>query len=132
MSELLRQPKTEALARFLRAENVFAGQATPNGDGTSTIDLAGHAVTAAGSHEGDVRFMVRPERVHIVAADAAPESAIVSQLYSISDRGPYRRLVFARPVRIVAYAPASDGDVRITEGLDYGIVFPPDAVHVLG
>ncbi len=131
VSELLRRPRTVKLARFLRAENIFAGRAAADGAGGSVIDLAGARLPCAVPCEGEVTFMVRPEAVSVLPADQAPESAIISPLYAVSDRGAYLRLVFARPVRIVAYLPASPAGHEFAEGREYAVVLPPHAIHVL-
>lgn len=132
MSELLRQPETEDLARFLRAENIFTGNACTLAGAQPAIEFAGTRIPVLTRLEGKVRFMVRPEHVRVTRPEDAPDSAFSARLDTVGDRGAYRRLVLEGPKRIVAYVPVGGVDLDLVPGGEYGVEMPPEAVHVLG
>jgi len=129
MGDLLRRPANEMVARFLRAENVFAATARSSAGGRSILRFAGGEVPADGVHLGDVTFMVRPELVRVAPPGA--EGGIRAELTDLSDRGFWQRLQFDVGVTITVLATAD----RLPEGLavggTYAVIFPPENVHVL-
>ena len=131
MMELLRRPKSEALAQFLRAENIFPGHAVPDDRGGSIIGFAGMRLPVQAECEGEVRFMIRPEMVRVLPMPGDGEPHLRARLDAVIDRGPYRRLEFSGPAPVVAYVPATNGETEWVEGQDYRVVFPANAVHVL-
>lgn len=129
MVELIRRPKTEALARFLRAENIYRGRARLQLDGTAAVSVGRVTLSIPEIVEGEVAFMVRPEHVRVAAAH--PDSTLVGRLERVSDRGAYLRLEFAGALRIVAYAAVGRESEPPKVGDSYGLTVPPDAVHLL-
>ena len=65
LTELLRRPASEFVARFFRTENIVAATATPLPDGTSELAFAGHRLLAPRRHEGAVTFVIRSESLSI-------------------------------------------------------------------
>jgi len=131
MGELLRRPRTEKVARFLRAENVFEAEAVPTGDGASTLAFAEHGIRVAETRQGQVRFMIRPELVRIEEAGTAHENAIRGRLTDAADRGVYQRLELDVGATIVVFVMPSPDTPELVVGRDYDVVLPADAVHVL-
>ncbi|MBM4035732.1 MAG: ABC transporter ATP-binding protein [Planctomycetes bacterium] len=141
LTELLRRPADEFVARFFRTENIFQAAASPLPDGGCELAFAGHRLAASGRHGGKVTFIIRPEDIHVHGTHCAPadsplthhESRITNSLPAVlrrvSDRGVYRRLEFDAAVPIVVYsAGAAESFVP---GQTYLLAFPPEAVHVL-
>jgi len=131
MGELLRRPRTEKVARFLRAENIFEADAAPAGDSASALTFAGHTIRVAERRSGQVRFMIRPELVRVCPADTGQENAIRARLTDAADRGVYQRLELDVGAAIVAFVMPSPDTPELEVGQDYDIVLPSDAVHVL-
>jgi len=76
MRDLLRRPRNETVARFMRAENIFRATAEPLSGNRMALDFAGHRIQVGGSRSGDVRFMVRPELLRLVPAGEKAENTI--------------------------------------------------------
>jgi ABC-type Fe3+/spermidine/putrescine transport system ATPase subunit len=131
MVDLLRKPESEAVARFLRAENIYEATAKPEGDATSVLRFGEHSISIPGKHEGDVTFMVRPELLRVHAGGSTAANTVKAKLVEASDRGVYRRLEFDAGVRIVVFAPAGSGESEFVPGATHAVEFPVDAVRVL-
>lgn len=131
MGELLRRPKNEMVARFLRAENIFSATAVPAPDGQTLLRFAGHEIRITQRCEGDVTFMIRPELLRVQSPSAEVDNGLEAELTDVSDRGLYQRLQFDAGIEIVAFVPAQGQAQALTPGRKYAVVFPPDAVHVL-
>ncbi len=129
MTDLLRRPENEMVARFLRAENIFSATAEPTSDGQTLLRFAGHEIRVTQKCQGAVTFIIRPELLCVQSPSAEVDNGIEAELTDVSDRGLYQRLEFDAGVRIVAFAPAQGH--ALTCGRKYAVVFPPDAVHVL-
>ena len=131
LTQLLRRPATEFVARFFRSENLIDAIATPLPDGGAELAFAGHTLRTEGNHEGAVTFVIRPEALEVHPADARAPNGIPAVLKQVSDRGPYRRLEFDAGVSIVAYTTARADFVGSSAGQPYIVAFPPDALHIL-
>jgi ABC-type Fe3+/spermidine/putrescine transport system ATPase subunit len=105
MEELLRRPRTEFVARFMRCENILAGRAAGAGPGGTTIvRLDGFDLAAPGRLEGAVTLVIRPENVLVARAADPPDplsaGTTTARLVRAVDRGAYVRLELegARPL----------------------------------
>jgi len=130
LDDLMFRPRTEAVGRLTRAENIFSGQAVPDGDGCSLLSFAGLAVRVAGRHEGAIRFMVRPERVRIAPAGGKARTSMRAVLTRVELRGAYCRLELDAYGTIVAYVPAADLHMSLKPGAEFTVEFPPESVYV--
>ena len=131
MGELLRRPRNEMVARFLRAENLFPATAHPAPDGRTLLRFAGGEIHVTDRGRGDVTFMIRPELLRVQPLAAETDNAVTATLTDVSDRGVYQRLELDAGVAIVVFAPATSEPLALTPGRPYAVVFPPDAVHIL-
>ncbi len=131
MGELMRRPRNEMVARFLRAENLFQAVAQPAANGHSRLQFAGHEIAAPGTHQGEVKFMIRPEALHVEPEDSQSANAIPGKLVEVADRGVYQRLEFDIGLPIVAFLAAKDEAEHLVPGRRYALRFPPNAVFVL-
>ncbi len=139
MGELLRRPRTEFVARFMRCENIFRGVAVGAGTiaNTTRVRVNGTDIVVPGSHRGQVGFIVRPEHV-ILHAPGSMENqegtVLPCQLIRAVDRGAYVRVELAAFQPLVAHV-SSDAYVRLSDSgrMSYvAAVLPVHAVHVLG
>jgi ABC-type Fe3+/spermidine/putrescine transport system ATPase subunit len=138
MAELLRRPRNEYVARFMRGENIFHGAARgPDAAGTGTVvRVDGIDFVVPGRHEGLVAFMVRPEGVLVArpgeAAGAAGAGAAAARLVRAVDRGAYVRLELEGSRRLVAHmAPAAFRRLGLAEGMLLPVGVAPEDIHVL-
>jgi ABC-type Fe3+/spermidine/putrescine transport system ATPase subunit len=131
MGDLLRKPEREAVARFLRAENIYEATAAREGDGRSALRFGEHTISIPGRHEGGVTFMVRPEHVRIHAPGSTVANTVKARLVQASDRGVYRRLEFEGGCRIIAFVPAGGEEMELEPDGMYAVEFPADAVRIL-
>ena len=131
MGELLRRPKNEMVARFLRAENIFRATAAPTSNGQAILRFGGQQIRIPEKCEGDVMFMIRPELLRVRPPGGEMDNAVQAELTDLADRRVYQRLELDAGVEIVAFAPAEGQGVSFTPGQKYAVVFPPGAVHIL-
>lgn len=130
MRELLRRPDSEGVARFLRAENILSGSATPVSETEADVEFAGHRIRVSEACRGEVTFMIRPELIEVAELDGQVENALEAELIHVSDRGVYLRLVFDAGVSLVAYRGPHERVLELTPGRRYAVRFPPANVHV--
>ena len=131
MGELLRRPKNEMVARFLRTENIFSGTAEPTPNGQTLLRFAGHEIHVSEKREGDVTFMIRPELLRVRLPDTEDDNSVEAELTDVADRGVYQRLEFDAGVPIIVFSPPGGQAQDLTTGQRYAVIFPPDAVHIL-
>ncbi|HUT32699.1 MAG TPA: ABC transporter ATP-binding protein [Planctomycetota bacterium] len=129
LTELLRRPASEFVARFFRTENIVPAAATPLPGGGSELSFAGHQLRVAGHHEGSVTFVIRAESLAIHPKGAAVSNGIEATLTRLSERGLYRRLEFRAGVPLVAFSTLPAETFRVGES--YRVALPPEAIHVL-
>ncbi len=134
IDELLRRPNCEFVARFVRAENIFAGHAgeTPNLPCTR-VELGAATVDVPGQRGGDVKFMIRPDQV-LVRPEAEPArdgpNHFELQLTRWRDCGAYVRLELTGPIQLVAHVtPAVFRELENRPRLT--VVLPLASIHVL-
>jgi ABC-type Fe3+/spermidine/putrescine transport system ATPase subunit len=87
--DIFRRPRSEFVARFLMARNVFRGEVT-DGDGNQPVLSAdGIKMKVNTGKRGEVQASIRPEDIHILTGQP-PENghnAFEGQISRISDRG---------------------------------------------
>ena len=131
MHTLLRHPRNETVARFLRSENIFSGQAHPGEKGQSTVTFADRNLTVPGKLAGPVTFVVRPELVQFGETSAPCKNRIRGRLTEITDRGAYIRLVMDAGTPISVFTSVRDQAGALSIGESYDVTIPPEAIHVL-
>jgi len=72
--EIFYEPKSEFVAWFTRAGNVFKGYAEPKGPGVSVVSLGPFDIVVKGNYKGPVTVMFRPEYA-VVAREKLESSA---------------------------------------------------------
>jgi ABC-type Fe3+/spermidine/putrescine transport system ATPase subunit len=131
MHTLLRHPRNETVARFLRSENIFSGQAHPGEKGQSTVTFADRNLIVPGKLAGPVTFVVRPELVQFGEPSAPCKNRIRGRLTEITDRGAYIRLVMDAGTPISVFTSVRDQAGALSVGESYDFTIPPEAIHVL-
>jgi len=131
VTDLLRRPASEFVARFFRNDNVYRADAVPQPGGGTALTFAGHTLRVPLRHEGSVSFTIRPEALMVHDGGAVLPNGIPARLVRVTDRGPYRQLEFDAGVRLIAYSTASAGTFAAGSDRPYVVVFPPEAIHVL-
>jgi len=157
--EVFDRPNSAFVARFLGTENVFAGEATREGD--STLIRLGCGIVRAGgtgvppvAHrqdacatnliEGQVGLCVRPELVSIAPAggtgvppvahrqDACATNQIEGRVDAISDRGALVRydVATAREHFVVLQTKRDYAASGLAVGRPVALSFAPEAAHV--
>lgn len=108
LDNLLRRPKSEFVARFMRSENIFeahvVGQAASNSN--TRVSLETLELELPGSHSGKVLFMIRPEDVQVHPGSTPHgqgENTFPATLVRSRDCGGYVRAELAGPVNLVAH-----------------------------
>jgi ABC-type Fe3+/spermidine/putrescine transport system ATPase subunit len=138
IDDLMRRPDNEAVARFMRCVNVFAGEAAGDGPapGTTRVKADGFEFLVPGARRGRVVFVVRPENVLVrrtgEGAAGAGVAAAAARVTRSEDRGAYVRLQLESFRPLVAHLPAKAfAALGIRDGGAAEVLFPPDGVHVL-
>lgn len=131
MNGLLRHPRNETVARFLRSENIFVGNARPISEECSSITFPGGELKTACRCEGTVTFVIRPELMMIEEKTGQHDNKMQARLTEIADRGAYMRLVLEAGSTITMFTSLRDRSPTLTVGETYNITIPQDSIHVL-
>lgn len=131
MAELIQHPECENVARFLRAENIFEGVVKSLDEQHSLLCFADHQIKIKRHTHGTVRFMVRPEHLRIVRSDDTSENVVRAHLLDSAYRGMFQRLEFDAGLPVIMLIPCQDIPAELRIGEEYGVMFPPEAVHIL-
>lgn len=136
MENLLRRPRNEFVARFMRSGNILRGFARGPGPGESTImRLEGIEVVVPGTWEGAATLVLRPEHLRIARPGTSPDPAAVCLLTApvarAVDRGAYVRLELGGPCPLVAHVPPVEfSQLGIAEGGEVRVAVRPESIHV--
>ncbi|HUV63187.1 MAG TPA: ABC transporter ATP-binding protein [Sedimentisphaerales bacterium] len=108
LDNLLRKPKSEFVARFMRCENIFEARVTgQDARGSNTrVEVATLELQIPGRHTGKSLFMIRPEDVQVHSGstlDGQGENTFSATLVRSRDCGGYVRAELAGPVNLVAH-----------------------------
>jgi ABC-type Fe3+/spermidine/putrescine transport system ATPase subunit len=136
MEELLRRPATEFVARFMRCENIFAGEAVGPCAGATAVSVSGAEFLVPGKHQGTVHFVIRPENVHpALRGDSDAEgnlTVLPVRLERSVDRGAYVRVHLTGAVQLAAHVPhRAFAGLAAAEGAEILALVPPEGIHVL-
>ncbi len=138
LSELLRRPKTEFVARFMRCENLLSGVCVGYDEDLACTGVRVGEVEflVPGHYQGDVKLMIRPENIRLSfsAAEQSDSNATILRMEIMRkvDRGAYIRLELVGPLRLVAHMPhAGLNQLEDRCRSQQEAIIPQDAVHVL-
>jgi molybdate/tungstate transport system ATP-binding protein len=87
--EIFLYPQSEKLARFLMTRNVFAGEVTPDANGSKVFSIDGTRISVNTELEGKVHISVRPENILLSRepVDSPGNNCIEGIVSRIVDRG---------------------------------------------
>jgi len=91
--EVYRAPADATVAGFIGRGSIVSGIANGHGNGVTTVEIAGHRVTArsAGGQEGPVKVLLRPEALRL-SSEGLP-ATVLDSIY----RGPVYETRLALP-----------------------------------
>lgn len=137
LDELLRKPKSEFVARFMRCENIFWAEVTGRGarDSQTSVKLGDIELEIAGRHSGKLMLMIRPEDLLVrpgSAYNGKGENVIRAALVRSRDCGGYVRVELDGPVSLVAHMThAAFADLQGTHKTDVVAELDLKNIHVL-
>ena len=140
LETLVRKPRTAFVARFLRAENVFSGEALGQ-----TVRLGRLELTMAEERSGPISVMIRPEDIGLTAPEKGGHDAescppfsgahatlIPGKVERCVNRGPYVRVDFDGSVPLVVHVSHhAAADLPAEPGATIFASVRPEDVHVL-
>lgn len=136
LNNLLRKPKSEFVARFMRCENIFCAEVRTEGAESSCtqVKVADVDLQIPGSHSGKLIFMIRPEDV-LVYPEPHPgvgQNVLKARLVRSRDCGGYVRVDLNGPINIVAHIThAAFAHLEHKHQSDVIVELDPDHIHVL-
>jgi len=131
--EIFRRPANEFVARFVRAENILPGVATPGAEGVEVTLRNGPTVRATGAAAGPVMIVVRPEHIEVLAT--APEGPVANcyrgHVRDTLDRGATVKLwVEGESAWVAMMLRPRWQAAGLARGAEAWVRIPPEAVHV--
>jgi len=135
MEDLLRRCNCEFVARFTRCANIFCAQAVSSDVASTIVQLGDSQLRIVGRHRGQVRFMIRPEDVLVLAGtERHPdrENAFVVKVTQWRHCGGYVRVELWGPVGLVAHlSRAAFAELGVDTNGDLTAVLQTPCIHVL-
>jgi ABC-type Fe3+/spermidine/putrescine transport system ATPase subunit len=130
---ILRRPKNEFMANFVRSGNIYRGQAHTDGELTR-VSVGGLDLYATGKgKDGDVFLTVRPEEVFLTTADPGPNPVNVfqGQVKEVADKITFMRAEVDIGIPVVVYVTKN---IWTRSGMGMGdtvyLTFEPSSAHV--
>ena len=137
LDELLRKPKSEFVARFMRCENIFCAEVTGRGtrDSDTRVKLGDIELQISGRHNGKLMLMIRPEDLIVRPGsryNGKGENVIRAKLVRSRDCGGYVKVEIDGPVSLVAHVThATFAELHETHQPDVVVELDLKNIHVL-
>lgn len=137
LDELLRKPKSEFVARFMRCENIFCAEVAGRDsvDSNTQIKLGDAELRIAGRHSGRLMLMIRPEDLLIRSSstdDSRGENVIRAAIVRWRDCGGYVRVELDGFLRLVAHVThAVFAELQESHRPDVVVELDSKNIHVL-
>ena len=142
IGELLRRPRNEFVARFMRSGNIVRGDAVgenPGAESTLAAVAGGVELEVPGRHGGPLTFVIRPESVRLTSRSAAgnpPANRLPVTIARSVDCGNYVRVELDGPLALVAHLSHAAFAELPTAGSHEGgqgltAVLQPEDIHVI-
>ncbi len=131
--EIFRQPKSETVARFAMARNIFTGEVKDGDDESAVMDIEGTQVTVVTDVRGKHRASLRPEDILLSnePVHSSARDSFKGKVTHIVDRGSTIYLTVAVPPDFVCLVTRrSFEEMNLKEGGDVYVTFKASAVHV--
>jgi spermidine/putrescine transport system ATP-binding protein len=135
--EVYEEPATEFAADFLGAANLMDARVTgESGEGTCRLRLGdAELVATRGDVEarGEVKIVIRPERVRIEAFDASGQNRIPAMIDRAVYVGPLTQLIVRLPGGQLLHSMIPNDGTRAgwEQGTPVSAFLPPEALRVL-
>jgi ABC-type sugar transport system ATPase subunit len=135
INQLLRQPQNEFVARFMRCDNLFCGEGIVSESSHTNVKVGDVKLLIAGRHQGQIKFMIRPEDV-LIAPDrrhnSKSENEFRVSLVRSCDYGSYIRMELNGSFDLVAHlSHAAFAELKAEPQSDLIAVLHPEDIHVL-
>ena len=137
LDELLRKPKSEFVARFMRSENIFSAEVTGRGvrDSDTRVKFSNVELEIAGRYNGKLMLMIRPEDLIVRPGsqyNAKSKNVIRVKLVRSRDCGGYVRVELDGPISLVAHIThAAFADLQETHQHDVIAELDLKNIHIL-
>jgi ABC-type sugar transport system ATPase subunit len=137
LNELMRKPKNEFVARFMRCENIFCGEVISEEIQSSNtcVKFGNVQLELSGQHRGTIKFIIRPEDVLVFPEsqyDGKDENKFHLNLSHWRHYGSYIRVELDGAFELVAHLPYSEfADLKAESGTSVAVVLRPEDFHVL-
>jgi len=132
--EIFYRPRSEFVALFTRAENVFRGRSEPIGDGlVRFVTEGGVDFVVRGEKRGEGLLVVRPEELRVSLGKPADSPNVLrGGVRRVVDRGAMVRVEVASEPPVVALVPKGEAQREgIEEGKKVFVSFPPEKGWVI-
>jgi ABC-type Fe3+/spermidine/putrescine transport system ATPase subunit len=133
-ADVFRRPRSEFVARFVGAENLFPVTSSDHAARTVTVG-GGLTLEAAGLLEAaSLVTVIRPEEIMVRPAGAPmpPGNTFSARLRAVEDRGRLIRLGLEGPLPLLAVmTPQAYREGGLAPGDPVQVHCPPDAVHLI-
>ncbi|MGQ0668151.1 MAG: ABC transporter ATP-binding protein [Actinomycetota bacterium] len=136
-SEIYEEPETTYVADFLGVSNLMDGSASsPAGDGRCRVQLGEFELVAARGEtdaRGDVRLVIRPERVKLEAHGTAGENRVPGMVERVVYVGSTMQVIvhLAPGPTLQAWVQNEGGGLPFGQGAPVSVHLPADALRVL-
>jgi ABC-type Fe3+/spermidine/putrescine transport system ATPase subunit len=137
LNELLRKPKSEFVARFMRCENIFSAETVGRGDHdiSTRVKLGDIELQIAGRRSGKLMLMIRPEDLVVrpgSAYNGKGKNIMRARVIRSRDCGGYVRVELDGPVSLVAHMTHAEfADLQETHQPDVAAELGLKNIHVM-
>jgi len=137
LDDLLRKPNSEFVARFMRCENIFCGEAARQDAGGSktVIKVNGIEIAVPGVHSEKVKFIIRPEDVLVLPgseAESDNENSFTVRVVRWRSYGSYVRVEFDGCLNVVAHlTTAVFARLKCSDNKEFKVRLGLEGIHVL-
>lgn len=137
MGQLLRRPQNEFVARFMRCNNLFEGRVVRPGPQpeNTTIQCGRTKLVVQGQHQGQIKFIVRPENVLLSKPGQTAHkknNELIVKLIRSRDCGSYVRVELKGPFDLIAHlSHAAFAELKAEHQSDLLAVLHTENIHVL-
>ena len=137
LQQLLRKPKNEFIARFMRCENIFDACAvlSTSDESRTEITVAGVQLSASDRHSGNCKVMMRPENITLHRSDCSAanlENALAMTVVGWRDYGGYVKVELRGAVEFIAHIThAAFAQIDPKPGSTVLAAVGADNIHIL-
>lgn len=137
LNELLRKPKNEFVARFMRCENIFYGEVTDPGTEhkLARVKVGSVQLQIPGPHNGKIKIMIRPEDILVIPLskhNKKCENEFPVKLARWRDYGGYVKVELRGPFNLLAHLTGAEfAELQAERHHDLIAVSRPENIHVL-